>query len=95
MKINKYQQAYQNVQAELPVDNEDIVILRELVEKSIPKKTDVKLALFYPYCTTYEFNCPNCGRFIFYSNDNETNIFRGHPDHCPRCGQALKWSDER
>ena len=40
MEMNKYQQAYQNVQAELPVDNEDIVVLRELVEKSIPKQVE-------------------------------------------------------
>lgn len=38
MEMNKYQQAYQNVQAELPVDNEDIVVLRELVDKSISKQ---------------------------------------------------------
>lgn len=90
MEINKYQQAYQNVQAELPVDNEDIVILRELVEKSIPKMVDVtKPGL--PYRAAYNFYCPTCGTFIAYTSDPELKNLSEYRYHCPCCGQRLRW----
>lgn len=81
MEINKYQQAYQNVQAELPVDNEDIVVLRELVEKSIPKKP--RVIKVYEDVVCYE--CPNC-------NSRTPTNFR--KNYCDVCGQKLDWREE-
>lgn len=95
MEINKYQQAYQNVQAELPVDNEDIVILRELVEKSIPKQ--VKKATRGEYEETgYTHVCPTCGQFVG-TKLQSCGIQYGieENDYCCSCGQKLKWSDDK
>lgn len=88
MEINKYQQAYQNVQAELPVDNEDIVTLRELVEKSIPKKIEVKQvsssSYGLSYGAAYEFEffyCPTCRKIIAIAWDPK-EISSGKFPHC-------------
>lgn len=102
MEINKYQQAYQNVQAELPVDNEDIVVLRELVEKSILKKVEVIEVLsslyglsyvdayeFY-YPTSYEFYCPTCRKIIAIAWDPKAISSGKFPHYCPSCGQKIK-----
>lgn len=90
MEMNKYQQAYQNIQAELPVDNEDIVVLRELVEKSIPKMVDAtKPGL--SHCDAYNFYCPTCGTFIAYTSDPELGNLSEYRYHCPCCGQRLRW----
>ena len=71
MEMNKYQVAYQNVQAELPVDNEDIVVLRELVEKSIPKMVDVtKPGL--PYRAAYKFSVSFLKSALYSSMDKMT-----------------------
>lgn len=97
MEMNKYQQAYQNVQAELPVDNEDIVVLRELVEKSIPKKPIKYPDSYYKsgiidrifkqqrlYC------CPTCGNacLVRYAPNG-----RNENNYCYNCGQKLDWSE--
>lgn len=91
MEMNKYQQAYQNVQAELPVDNEDIVVLRELVEKTIPKQAE---KMSEPK-NGFTHTCPTCGDYvggIVYANGNAVGI--DEHEYCPHCGQKLKWSDE-
>lgn len=94
MEINKYQQAYQNVQAELPVDNEDIVVLRELVEKSILKKVEVieVLSSLYglSYVDAYEFYCPTCRKIIAIAWDPKAISSGKFPHYCPSCGQKIK-----
>lgn len=100
MEMNKYQVAYQNVQAELPVDNEDIVVLRELVEKSIPKMVDVKevpslayeLSCGYElsYGAAYEFHCPTCRKIIAIEWDPKAISLGKFPHCCPCCGQMLE-----
>lgn len=96
MKINKYQQAYQNVQAELPVDNEDIVVLRELVDKTIPKKIEVKQVpsssyeLSYGTAYEYEFYCPTCRKIIAIAWDPKAISSGKFPHYCPYCGQMLE-----
>ena len=80
--MNKYQKAYQNVQAELPHNSNDIVVLRELVEKENPKKWDKDYVL-------EQINCPICGKY-WNIIDNCTETFR----YCPNCGQKLDWSEE-
>lgn len=94
MEINKYQQAYQNIQAELPVDNEDIVVLRELVEKSIPKQVEKATREEYEE-TGYTRVCPTCGQFAG-TKLQSCGIQYGieENDYCCSCGQRLKWSDE-
>ena len=80
--MNKYQKAYQNVQVELPHNSNDIVVLRELVEKENPKKWDKDYVL-------EQINCPICGKY-WNIIDNCTETFR----YCPNCGQKLDWSEE-
>ena len=79
--MNKYQKAYQNVQVELPHNSNDIVVLRELVEKENPKKWDKDYVL-------EQINCPICGKY-WNIIDNCTETFR----YCPNCGQKLDWSE--
>ena len=81
-EMNKYQKAYQNVQVELPHNSNDIVVLRELVEKENPKKWDKDYVL-------EQINCPICGKY-WNIIDNCTETFR----YCPNCGQKLDWSEE-
>ena len=90
--MNKYQIAYQNVQVELPHNSNDIVVLRELVEKSIPKS--VELYQRQPD-TVYNVKCPNCGEVLFMLTDLDYE-FEKEDSYCFYCGQALKkWSDEK
>lgn len=89
--INRYQKAYQNIQAQLSTDNEDIVVIRELVEKNIPKQ--VELYQRQPD-TVYNVKCPNCGEVLFMLTDLDYE-FEKEDSYCFYCGQALKkWSDE-
>lgn len=91
-EMNKYQKAYQNVQVELPHNSNDIVVLRELVEKSIPKS--VELYQRQPD-TVYNVKCPNCGEVLFMLTDLDYE-FEKEDSYCFYCGQALKkWSDEK
>lgn len=80
--MNKYQEAYQNVQAELPHNSSDIVVLRELVEKSIPKKPKKLKKLKLYMCPT----CGNAGLTRYARNGRNENYY------CYDCGQKLKWS---
>lgn len=89
-EMNKYQKAYQNVQVELPHNSNDIVVLRELVEKSIPKS--VELYQREPD-TAYHVKCPNCGEVLFMLTDLDYE-FEKEDSYCFYCGQALKkWSE--
>lgn len=81
-EMNKYQEAYQNVQVELPHNSNDIVVLRELVEKENPKKWDEDYVL-------EQISCPVCGKY-WNIIDNCTETF----GYCPNCGQKLDWSEE-
>lgn len=96
--INRYQKAYQNIQVQLSTDNEDIVVIRELVEKNIPKKPIKYPDSYYKsgiidrifkqqrlYC------CPTCGNacLVRYAPNG-----RNENNYCYDCGQRLKWSDE-
>lgn len=89
--INKYQKAYQNIQLQLSTDNEDIVVIRELVEKNIPKK--VELYQRQPD-TVYNVICPNCGGVLFMLTDLDYE-FGKEDSYCRHCGQAIKkWSED-
>lgn len=60
-------------------------ILQELVDKATPKKPNIDIL---------NVRCPNCkyelGReFAFFGAAGLLGT-----DHCPNCGQALKWKEE-
>lgn len=66
--------------------NEKYLLLKELIEKSIPKKPihhddsdDGELICSYAYC-------PNCKRMFIVECDDWYQ-------YCPTCGQALDWND--
>lgn len=82
--MNKYEQAYQNIQVELPTNNKDILVLRELVELANPKKPDYEgdgydeeVEIIYD-----TWICPNCGKRYEVDYDEY--------DYCPNCGQKLE-----
>lgn len=86
--MNKYQKAYQNVQVELPHNSNDIVVLRELVDKTIPKQAE---KMEEPE-NGFTHTCPSCGNYvgaIVYADGNKVGI--DEYDYCPSCGQKLKW----
>lgn len=92
-EMNKYQKAYQNVQVELPHNSSDIVVLRELVDKSIPKQAEKTTREEYEE-TGYTHVCPTCGKFVgtkLQSYGIQYGIEEN--DYCRSCGQRLKWSD--
>lgn len=88
--MNKYQTAYQNVQVELPVDNKDIVVLRELVDMSIPKQVEVLTNEIYVLKDgriletrhIQNYLCPECDAILSKAK---------RPSYCPVCGQCLRW----
>ena len=90
--MNKYQKAYQNVQVELPHNSNDIVVLRELVDKSIPKQVEKATREEYEE-TGYTHVCPTCGQFVG-TKLQSCGIQYGieETDYCCSCGQRLKWS---
>ena len=56
----------------------------EALEKQIPKKPDVYSDGYADGYEVWEEHCPNC-----------EYDFDGHnPSYCPRCGQAIDWSEE-
>lgn len=74
---------------QMDISNSTIQIVREALEKQIPRKptmwgdgyADGELVM-------EEYECPNCG--AIYEIDGETYQF------CPNCGQkiAIDWSEE-
>ncbi len=100
--MNKYQEALDKIADELiecgrtkDLNGETILkeqtelnLLQELVDKAILKKPNIwgdgyddKGQLIYDM-----YDCPNCDKT--YELDYEKY------DYCPKCGQAIKWSDE-
>ena len=59
-------------------DEEDLKLIKELIERATPKKTlNTKYVLYNEKLV----ECPICGK-----NDLKANF-------CRHCGQALDWSD--
>ena len=94
MKMNKYKEAYESVyqliceleKIKTGVDaycvyDEDLEVLKELVEKETPKMPiDIPSGQIPKYG-----NCPNCGCFVLQTCDRT---------RCVVCGQMLKWEEE-
>lgn len=100
--MNKYKEALDNIEyylCELEgiktqvgnvhcIYDENLEVLKELVDKATPKKPDYE-------GDGYDDNgqmiydtwiCPNCGKRYEVDYDDY--------DYCPNCGQALDWSEE-
>lgn len=92
--MNKYKEAYESVYqliCELEtiktgvdahcVYDEDLEVLKELVEKETPKMpTDIPSGHIPKHG-----KCPNCGNFVVQTCSH---------DRCSMCGQMLKWEEE-
>lgn len=61
----------------------DRILLQELVDKATPKKIDM---MRYKKYDGYNIGVCKCGKTID-DEDDEIN-------YCPKCGQAIDWSDE-
>lgn len=69
--------------------------VEKALEKQIPKKPmhiDIRFRHHGRYISDGRgilkcYKCPGCGGHIFHVFDSEI--------YCPRCGQALDWSDEK
>lgn len=95
--MNEYNKSLKNIRNELKdnyfVDIEytgifdDLLNIKELVERATPKKIiDLCVDGEDCYCTDNASkcgHCPNC-------KEDTINFW----DFCPYCGQALGWSDE-
>lgn len=64
--------------------HDEIFVLKELVEKTIPKKPEMMRIKNYD---GYNVGICKCGKTIDTSLDDDVNF-------CPKCGQAIDWSDE-
>lgn len=101
--MNKYKEAYESVyqliceleKIKTGVDaycvyDEDLEVLKELVEKETPKKIQFNvpqqpfLRKKYGKNARYDGICPSCHK----------SIFPGYK-YCPNCGQKLRWEDEK
>lgn len=80
--MNKYEKAFNHLREHVSFDTVDEMIdIKELVEKSIPKTPD-----FNNDEDTYE--CPCCGKTYETYYDGYLKKF------CCECGQALDWRKE-
>ena len=88
--MNKYQEVYDYI---LTVTNggegmvKEMNIIRELVEKSTPKKVvDIDTYIdFEEGYTGYSGICPTCREWCYDNHDSY---------YCGGCGQAISWSQE-
>ena len=101
--MNKYKEAYESVyqliceleKIKTGVDaycvyDEDLEVLKELVEKETPKKIQFNvpqqpfLRKKYGKNARYDGICPNCHK----------SVYPGYK-YCTNCGQKLRWEDEK
>lgn len=94
--MNKYQEALDRCNYVCGLDinvlkKQEFAILQELVNKEKPMLVQTTREITYnakSYGTrTLKIECPNCKKAFHIVFDNEYK-------YCPRCGQALDWSDE-
>lgn len=93
MSDSKYQEAKSNIvntlvrqigyEAYKNLYSEDFDTLQKLVDKATPKKIDM---MRYKKYDGYNIGVCKCGKTID-DEDDEIN-------YCPKCGQAIDWSDE-
>lgn len=93
--MNKYEEALDNIGSLYMYDEDgeadcmlsesfmkdDYDILKELVEKATP----CKFVKSYSQYGTETWLCPNCRRKL-------KRAWQSHNHYCPKCGQAIDWS---
>ena len=85
-EIDRIQCAIRHIQTAVDVDPWAVEIAVEALKKQVPKKPKVPIDTWV---------CPVCGRDVEYQVMlGENIIFGGQHDYCPKCGQAIDWSDE-
>lgn len=77
----------------IPTTQEDLKIIKEALEKQIPKKPLTRNVVNYK-----RFFCPNCKKFIITKvNDDSNEVFielngsitKEVPKYCDNCGQQI------
>ena len=81
--MNKYQEALDNA-VDSGIITKDWKLLKELVDKAIPKKPDI---------TVHNGFCPNCHQAFGLEQTREAIIRPRWFSFCPYCGQAIDWSE--
>lgn len=93
--MNKYKEALETLKYEVfeeghcsYIENE-ISVAIEALEKAVPKKVGEKTIVFQDEdFYEYDAECPICGYAMQITTD-----FVDELQYCPRCGQALDWSE--
>lgn len=62
-----------------------IKLLKELIERAIPKKPDI---------TFYNGYCPNCHNAFGFERTRQATLRPYWLSFCPVCGQALDWETD-
>lgn len=92
--MNKYQKSLHNIMLLMPgIDhtgkyNEDFRNLKEIVNRSNPKKISWYKDMEDNLLMTIYIECPCC-EYSFEEDEIKREI-----GYCPECGQALEWSAE-
>ena len=78
--LHKLKHVYShNAKLVLDVENKDIELIIEGLEKQIAKKSKIYNDKYFDM-----FDCPNCKQTF--------DAWEGY-SYCPECGQKLNWSD--
>lgn len=95
--MNKYQETLIDINKYYDKD-EQLDLLKELVEKATPKKPIAEMIICGfddgDFGGTFEYKkviCSNCKEILI--DESEGVDLEGY-DYCPHCGQAIDWSDE-
>ena len=77
----------------IPTTQEDLRIIKEALEKQIPKKPITEtvnrgISVSGEYDIDFNYLCPNCSTVV---GDYETND--AFYKFCPDCSQAIDWSE--
>lgn len=68
-------------------ERESEILIRESLEKQIPKKPIES--------NKYDYNCPCCNVKLPIEPEDIYIYQMPTPNHCEDCGQALDWSDSK
>ena len=84
-EIDHIECAIRHIRTAIDVDSWAKKIAVEAMEKQIPRK---------PIVPVDTWLCPSCGEPAEYQQKLGDNVlYHGQHDFCPRCGQAIDWSE--
>ena len=75
----------------IPTTQEDLLTIKEALEKQIPKKLIVNSGICH-YVDYQDFLCPYCRNRIISKLDGDFIAGRKQK-YCDKCGKALDWSN--